>query len=883
MADVTQTVILGDVIGKMADGFMRGVSPLERLGQNIQMMPVAGAEGRSIHGLNRWILITENRQDPRWFTKEQAEHLGAHLRDDEIGKKLVYWSYYETKDGQRIKRKNPQLKVFTVFNAEQFDGLPLLPAKPEVKANIEAVREVLKNADVSFSPTDKPIAYYAPAEDVIYAPDMTQYESREARLTDVLGEVIRRQVLIQSGMQSAPKGSQESHKETFIQSLATFIVANEFGLPYDDKKDRAYYKDWANLLLEHPTVFLAISAQAEKIAKTVIELSQFKHLTNEAIKMPEDWNGQFVIKALPDGGVELKACCYGGREDFLGSFDDRASAEQMQWQLNVLYATNVPVRRDYLVVPWQDRQMVRAAGAKFDPAAKAWYVPETLSDAQKEKLAQWRPKAYKDRLKMMAQETAVKAKKSKMSERIILQVPFTQRKQVKASGAQYDPDNKQWFVSIRGPLEGVKRWLPEKFKELAKPYCPEGSLKQRKRLYVSYEDAMLAKSRGAIWDPKEKSWYAPEGSFEKDFERWTTAPVMADPKAEFLSALIECGFDPEKNEPVQMDGQKHRFMTTDDKPGHFSGEYKGFLDARPAGSIRNFKTGEYRTWVSQKSDHKVTAEELAELKAQAALLKEKRARELVEQQESVAQRALHILEAITSESTDRSLTAYEARKGLALNGKKPQVGFADKNGNLVLPVTDATGKLWSLQYINEDGTKKFLKGGRKSGCFSVVYGENSRFKHLSQTETLIVCEGYATAMSVSQAVGQPVIVAFDAGNLKSVCQALNGAYPDKRILIAGDDDHHRELKGEANPGRQKAMAVCEDETLAGRVSTVFPTFVADEQDAHKWTDFNDLAQSSLGLEAVQLQIKSALQRIQGQHQEESENVSEQVRSTHKTI
>ena len=58
-------------------------------------------------------------------------------------------------------------------------------------------------------------------------------------------------------------------------------------------------------------------------------------------------------------------------------------------------------------------------------------------------------------------------------------------------------------------------------------------------------------------------------------------------------------------------------------------------------------------------------------------------------------------------------------------------------------------------------------------------------------------------MSVSQAVGQPVVVAFDAGNLKSVCQALNGAYPDKRILIAGDDDHHRELKGEANPGRQK--------------------------------------------------------------------------------
>ena len=191
------------------------------------------------------------------------------------------------------------------------------------------------------------------------------------RLTDVLGEVIRRQVFNSIRNAVGPKRFSGISQRNIYSIISDIHRShNEFGLPYDDKKDRAYYKDWANLLLEHPTVFLAISAQAEKIAKTVIELSQFKHLTNEAIKMPEDWNGQFVIKALPDGGVELKACCYGGREDFFGSFNDRASAEQMQWQLNVLYATNVPVRRDYLVVPWQDRQMVRAAGRQIRPGSK---------------------------------------------------------------------------------------------------------------------------------------------------------------------------------------------------------------------------------------------------------------------------------------------------------------------------------------------------------------------------------------------------------------------------------------------------------------------------------------------------------------------------------
>ena len=47
----------------------------------------------------------------------------------------------------------------------------------------------------------------------------------------------------------------------------------------------------------------------------------------------------------------------------------------------------------------------------------------------------------------------------------------------------------------------------------------------------------------------------------------------------------------------------------------------------------------------------------------------------------------------------------------------------------------------------------------------------------------------------------PAVAAFDSGNLLAVANALHGRFPDKRIMIAGDDDH----KLENNPGRVKAL------------------------------------------------------------------------------
>ena len=62
-------------------------------------------------------------------------------------------------------------------------------------------------------------------------------------------------------------------------------------------------------------------------------------------------------------------------------------------------------------------------------------------------------------------------------------------------------------------------------------------------------------------------------------------------------------------------------------------------------------------------------------------------------------------------------------------------------------------------------------------------------------------QGYATAATVAKYGNVPAVAAFDSGNLLAVATALHERWPDKRVMIAGDDDH----KLENNPGRVKAL------------------------------------------------------------------------------
>ena len=94
----------------------------------------------------------------------------------------------------------------------------------------------------------------------------------------------------------------------------------------------------------------------------------------------------------------------------------------------------------------------------------------------------------------------------------------------------------------------------------------------------------------------------------------------------------------------------------------------------------------------------------------------------------------------------------------------------------------------------------------------------------------------------AEALGFPTVVAFDAGNLSAVAEALHAKLPDKPVIILGDNDRYQEITQGTNPGKSKAQ-----EAALARIKP--------------YTDFNDLAtRSRLGREGVERQVRATVNK-----------------------
>ena len=173
---------------------------------------------------------------------------------------------------------------------------------------------------------------------------------------------------------------------------------------------------------------------------------------------------------------------------------------------------------------------------------------------------------------------------------------------------------------------------------------------------------------------------------------------------------------------------------------------------------------------------------------------------------------------------------YLVRKEISPDGLR-----VDAKGRLLVPMRDEEGKLWNLQTIPEKGKKVTLWRRTADGV------EGGRAQGLSDTlglvdgaRAVVVAEGRATGASVHEATGLPVRVAFSSNNLEHVVRALRERHPDLPIIVAADNDHHKErlTPPKENVGLVKAEKAVKD---VPRAVVLAPPFEASSAG----TDFND--------------------------------------------
>ncbi|OYU73437.1 MAG: hypothetical protein CFE32_20940, partial [Alphaproteobacteria bacterium PA3] len=133
---------------------------------------------------------------------------------------------------------------------------------------------------------------------------------------------------------------------------------------------------------------------------------------------------------------------------------------------------------------------------------------------------------------------------------------------------------------------------------------------------------------------------------------------------------------------------------------------------------------------------------------------------------------------------------------LIAKGIQPQGILIDAAGRLVIGLRDIDGTIHTVQRIDARGNKRFLTGGIKTDHFAVIG------KWRPGTPHLLVCEGWATGASIHEATGDPVVVAFDAGNLIRVTRVLRRRYRNIELTIVADNDAKADRAD--NPGVEAA-------------------------------------------------------------------------------
>jgi len=330
------------------------------------------------------------------------------------------------------------------------------------------------------------------------------------------------------------------------------------------------------------------------------------------------------------------------------------------------------------------------------------------------------------------------------------------------------------------------------------------------------------------WNPDELQKGNLGRIYQGGFQVTNEPQIPAD--IAFTNTLHDAGFILE--DPVVGDGKLHRVRTREDKASKKTGWYVFYMDGIPAGAF-----GDWRNDISAQWTHNI-GRELSEQERAGNLRRmeaAKSAREIErkELQDKTAGKANEIFKQAAPAHPEH---AYLVTKRVQAHGLIQQVA----DGRLVVPLQTAAGEIRNVQYIAGDGEKRFLLGGEKKGCFFQI-GD------ISSANRVYVVEGYATGATVHQATQCAVVVAFDAGNLKPVCEAIRSIRRDIEIIVAGDNDHATE----GNPGASKAKAAAE----AVNGIAIIPEF--SDLDG-KPTDWNDL-QAQAGINAVVNQLMPAIE------------------------
>jgi antirestriction protein ArdC len=213
---------------------------------------------------------------PFWLTFNQAKQFGAFVRKGEHGSPVVYAARFtkteKADNGDEIEREIPFLKEYTVFNADQVEGLPphfYAMAKPQAEPvkPIETARQFFANTQFEIRVGGNR-AYYTVEGDYIQMPPIEAFRDAESHVATLAHESIhatRHPSRLNRDFGRKRWGDEGYSMEELTAELGAAYLCADLQITPEIREDHAsYICHWIKILKNDTRAIFSAASYASK-------------------------------------------------------------------------------------------------------------------------------------------------------------------------------------------------------------------------------------------------------------------------------------------------------------------------------------------------------------------------------------------------------------------------------------------------------------------------------------------------------------------------------------------------------------------------------------------------------------------------------------------
>ena len=248
--------------------------------------------GEPYHGINILMLWAAAEEAgfscPIWLTYQQAKQLGGQVKKGQTGFSVVYASTFKKRvddeSSEESEREIPFLKQYTVFNAEQCDGLPDHFYQLKQRPNEYEYIEPVKQAEAFLKRTDAEIriggnrACYVQAGDFIRMPAIETFcnsESHAATLSHELIHWTKHPKRLDRNLGRKTWGDEGYAMEELVAEIGAAFLCADLAISPEIRTDHAnYIGSWLNVLRNDKQAVFTAASMASKAVDYLHQLQR---------------------------------------------------------------------------------------------------------------------------------------------------------------------------------------------------------------------------------------------------------------------------------------------------------------------------------------------------------------------------------------------------------------------------------------------------------------------------------------------------------------------------------------------------------------------------------------------------------------------------------